>query len=801
MFFNYLKIAYRNLSKYKAYSFINISGLAVGMVCCILMLLYIQHELSYDRFHENSDKIYRIIEKYELGDAVEILPITPFPVATTLPVDYPQYVKSATRMFNFFAPSLSLKYGENSFNEKHLFFADSTFFRIFSFDLVIGNPDEVLRNPNSIVINETTAGKYFGNDNPIGKVMQYEGQIDLMVTGVVKDVPSNSHIKFDGLISLNTLEQVYPDGVPTSWYWNPCITYVLLDENTSAKVLEAELPEFVDKYFPESFKEGAELTLQPLLNVHLYSDFTFDPFVTSDIDLIYILSLVAFLVLVIASFNFVNLSTARAAKRAREVGMRKVLGALKRQLIYQFIGESILVSVLAVMLSLVAVDFIIPYFNSFAQVKLSMDLINNGVLLLGIGILVISVGFIAGVYPAFFLSSFKPVKVLKGNILNKRSKIDLRQLLVIGQFTVATIMIVSTVIAFEQLRFMRDRDLGFNQDEILLLPIYRTEMVQKYEGFKDRMLQNANVKSVTVIENIIGTGTNSGTFWVEGFPKADSYSRISVRTDFIETFDLELLAGRKYTKEFISDGKSGLLINESMLKVMEIDNPEEAIGIRVMYGPNSDGGRRITGVVKDFNFASLHEEVRPFFIVPIEENNFFNRFVAIKINMNDVKNTLAFIEENWNSTVNGKPFEFSFMNEELNKQYKSEEQFGSVVGVFSTLAIVVACLGLLGLVSFSSEQRTKEIGIRKVLGASVNSIVNLVSFEFIKLVLISNLIAWPVAYYLMTKWLQDFAYRTDIGISIFVLSLGVTLTITLGTVAYHAIKSAMSNPINSIKYE
>ncbi len=801
MFLNYLKIAYRNLSKYKAHSFINIFGLSVGMICCILMLLYIQHELSYDKFHENSENVYRIIEKYELGDAVEILPITPFPVATTLPVDYPQYVKATTRMFNFFAPSLSLKYGENSFNEKKLFFADSTFFKIFSFDLAIGNSDDVLSNPNSIVINESMAKKYFGDDDPIGKVMQYEGQLDLMVTGVVKEVPSNSHIKFDGLISLNTLTQVYPNGVPATWYWNPCITYVLLDENTSVNTLQAEMPAFVDKYFPESIKETVELTYQPLLDVHLYSDFTFDPFVTSDINLIYILSLVAFLVLLIASFNFVNLSTARASKRSREVGMRKVLGAVKNQLVYQFIGESVLISILAVVLSIIAVDFIIPYFNSFAGVKLTLDLFNNSLLILGITLLIISVGFVAGIYPAFFLSSFKPVKVLKGNTFNKRAKFGLRQMLVIGQFTVATIMIVSTVIAFDQLRFMRDRNLGFNQDEVLLLPIYRTEMVQKYEGFKDRILQNANVKGVTVIETIMGTGTNTGTFLIEGFPKAESFSRISVRTDFVETFDLELLTGRSYTKKFPSDSESAILINEAMMRFMGIDSPEEAIGKKVTYGTNANNERRVTGVVKDFNFASLHEVVRPFFIVPIKENNFFNRFVAVKINMNDVQNTLAFIEENWNSTINGKPFEFSFMNEELNKQYKSEEQFGNVVGIFSTLAIVVACLGLLGLVSFSSEQRTKEIGIRKVLGASVGSLVNLVSSEFIKLVLISNIIAWPVAYYLMTKWLEDFAYRTDIGISTFVLSLGVTLIITLGTVAYHAIKSALSNPINSIKYE
>lgn len=800
MFRNYIRIALRNISKYKAYSFINIFGLTVGMLCCILIFLFIQHELSYDDFHLNKNKIYRVTEKYTLNDETSHVGITQFPIAPTLELDYPQFVKRSTRIFNFFAPTLSLKYGENIFNESRLFFADSNFFEMFSFSLISGQPNKVLKDINTIVLTESLAKKYFGDENPLGKTIQYEGEVDLLVTGLAKDHPANSQIKFDAIISMGTVKRFFNNAMPENWYWNPCITFVEINTSADVELLHAEMPSFIKKYFPADFKIE-EVSFQPLLDIHLYSNLDSDLLETGDIELVYILSFVALLILLIASVNFINLSTARAAKRAREVGMRKVLGAHKKQLIFQFVGESLIISFIAVILAIVFTQFVIPYLNSFAEINVDLNILSNYELIAGVIILLLIVGIFGGIYPAFFLASFKPVSVLKGKILTGHKKFGIRQILVVFQFFISIIMISSTSIVFEQINYLRERKLGFNQDEIIVIPIYRTKMVQNFDSYKNLLLQNSNIRNVTVSEKIIGTGVNFGIYRVEGKDKPEPFSRILAREDFIETYDLNLIAGRTFTREYPADWKENILVNEYFVKSMNWKSPDEALGKSIYWGPNEINKRSIVGVVKDFHYESLHRQQGSFIIFPDSVSIFGNRFISAKVNMANITETIKFMEMKWNELVTTSSFEYKFLNEELDNLYKTDRKFGEVIGIFSVLAIIVASLGLLGLVSFAAEQKTKEIGIRKVMGATVPGIINLQLKEYFKLIIIANLIALPAAYYLMDSWLSDFAYKINISIIPFLYAMLFSIIVAVSIVWYQANKAATSNPIKSIRYE
>ncbi|OGU33216.1 MAG: hypothetical protein A2068_12680 [Ignavibacteria bacterium GWB2_35_6b] len=800
MFKNYFKIALRNILKYKAYSFINIFGLAIGALCCILIFLFIQHELSYDDFHKNKNTIFRVTEKYTLNDETSHVGITQFPVAPTLELDYPQYVKRTARMFNFFSPTLSLRYGDNIFNEPRLFFADSNFFEMFSFSLISGQPDKVLKDINSIVLTESLAKKYFGDENPLGKTIQYEGEVDLLITGLAEDLPGNSQIKFDAIISIGTIKRFFNNGMPTTWYWNPCITFIEMKKADEVKYLHAEMPAFIKKYFPTDFKVE-DLSFQPLPDIHLYSVLDSDLFETGDIEFVYILSFVAVLILLIACVNFINLSTARAAKRAREVGMRKVLGAHKKQLIFQFIGESLITCFIAVLIASVISQFVIPSLNSFAEINIDLNIFSNLELVGALFGLLVFVGILGGIYPAFFLASFKPASVLKGKILSGHKKIGLRQVLVVFQFLISIIMISSTAIVFEQINFLRDKKLGFNKDEIIVIPIYRTKMLQNFDTYKNFLLQNPNIKNITVGENVIGTGLNLGVYRVEGKEQPEPFSRILAREDLIETYDLKLIAGRSFTKENPADLKGSIIVNEYFVKSMNWKNPSDALGKSIYWGANDVNKRSIVGVVKDFNYESLHTKQGPFIYFPDSVSIFGNRFISAKVNMANVTETIKFMEEKWKELVTSSSFEYKFLNEEINNLYKTDKKLGDVIGIFSVLAIIVASLGLLGLVSFAAEQKTKEIGIRKVLGATVPGLINLQLKEYFKLIIVANIIALPAAYYLMDSWLSDFAYRINIGIVPFMYAMIFSIFVAVTTVWYQANKAATSNPIKSIRYE
>ncbi|MBU2492862.1 MAG: ABC transporter permease [Bacteroidetes bacterium] len=806
---NYFFIALRNIFKYKIYSLINIVGLAVGITCTILILLYVTDEISFDKFHSKADRIYRVIEYIDPAERSSSLP---FPTSEAMLTDFPNYIENSVRFFNFQTSTLTIEYApENGqrllFNEPHIFFADSTFFKVFDFKLLQGNPNEVLNKPDLVLVTKSTAQKYFGNDDPVGKRIRFEGQTELTVAGVLEDTPSNSHFKFDFIISFATLDQFGFTGNNGgfNWYWNPCWTYITLKEGVNPKTLQDQFPDFVQKYFHPAIKDLTRLELQPLTDIHLYSNLDYEIAANSDVTLVYIFGIIAVFILAIAGINFINLSTARSMKRAREVGVRKVMGALPQQLIGQFLAESVLFSLIAILLAIPFVYLFLPGLNALAAKQISFTFITSGVFWAALFSIVVLVGLVGGIYPALFLSSFQPVKVLAGKVGKLGSGAMLRKLLVVAQFAISGILIIGTIITYNQLNHLRSANLGFDKDQVLLLPIQRTPIGgQQYYQFVDRMKNSENIIQVSAGNMVMGTETQTASYIIEGKDKEIMMSTYFVEPDFGKTLGMEFIAGRDFSTEFASDtasGIGGVIINESFLKLAGW-NTDNALGKRVTG--TLEGEMRVIGVVKDFHYTSLRQPVAPFLFV-INPNSqarqFFRSFAYIRIKGNNYKNAIANIESIFKDYVPNRPFEYSFLDEKINSQYKGEDSLGKIATVFSLMAIFVACLGLFGLSSFTAEQRTKEIGIRKVVGASVGTIVMLLSKQFLILVAVANLIAWPSAFYLMNLWLSNFQTRTSIDLLPFITAAVFTFVIAFATMSFQAIKAAQANPVKSLKYE
>lgn len=806
MFNNYLKIALRNIFKHKGYSLINIVGLAIGMACCLLILLYIQDELSYDRYHENADRIYRVIEEVRLEGVGEESSSMPFPTGDTLPLEYPDAVEASVRFFNFQLPTMSVQYGtsdEKLFNEPRFFFADSAVFQVFSFEMIEGDPKKALEEPNTIVITEAMAEKYFEDEDPMGKTLRWQNGVNLRVTGVIKDVPPNSHFQFDFLGSFATLRRLFGGNLPQNWYWNPCWTYILLRDGVSADSLQAQFPALVQKYFPDSIKNKVVVKLQPLKDIHLFSHLDYEINPNSDISYIYIFSAIAVFVLLIACINFMNLATARSANRGREVGMRKVLGAYRTQLIKQFLGESMILCVIAAVLSVLIIEIVLPAFNAFSGKILSTDYFTDGSLLVGLIVITLTVGILSGIYPAFFLSGFDPVKVMKGTLERGGKSSAFRKVLVVVQFAISIVLIIGTIICFQQLNYLRNTKLGFNKDQIVMLPAYGTTLARWYERFRERILQDPHISQVAAMEDVLGAKYQTGSFIPEGTSESNMQQipLLVVTHDFIETFDMEMVSGRSFSKEFPTDITEGIIINESASKRFGW-SPEEALGKRLRQ--QNGLMLKVVGVVKDFNYASLSQPITPFVLEmprnPGQMNNRM-RYVTVRTSAADLQQTIGFLRSTWEEVVPNRSFDFFFLDDELDKLYHAEEQMGRVFGVFTILAIVIACLGLFALASFTTELRTREIGIRKVLGAQAFGIVILLSKEFAKWVLIANVIAWPVAFYIMERWLDGFAHRTIIGISTFIVAAILAFAISILTVSFQAFKAALSDPVKSLRYQ
>ncbi len=798
MLINYLKIALRNLLRHKAYSAINILGLAIGISCFMLIFLFIMDEFSYDKFHSKAGRIYRLIEKIDNEGQGEESSSAPLPVAEALQTAYPNYIESIVRFFNFQQPTLSLQVGDNKYNEKNLFFVDSTLFEIFDYKLEKGDPKTALDNPNSIILTKPMAEKLFGREDPMGKTIIFEGKYNVMVTGIFEPLPSQSHINFDCLLSYSTIYTFTGPNFGTNWVWNPAWTYILLKKGVRPADLEKEFPDFVKKNYPPIVKDQVVHYLQPLTSIHLHSDLDYEIQKNNKIATVYIFGIVGILILFIACINFMNLATARSAKRAREVGMRKVLGAERAQLIKQFIGESILISLIAVFISIFLIELLLPLFNSFSEKSLTFGFIANPFLLLILVTAGLIVGMFAGTYPAFFLSSAAPIKTLKGKYESGSRSAFLRKGLVVAQFTISSILIIGTIIIYEQLTYMQNADLGFNKEYVVVIPT-RPSMLQQIEALKNEFLRNRSVKKVTVMDEIIGQHHNTHPFHYEGLEsdKQVFFPGLIIDEDFLETFDIKIVAGRNFSKEYPRDDSLSVLINEAMVKSLGWKSPDEALGKEFR---SAFGNERVVGVVKDFNYVSLQEPIGPYFFDMVNFP-FFKRFMAVKINGADVHNTIEHLEKCWTQIAPAFPFEFSFLDENLDQLYKSQANLSKLIGYFSILAIFIACLGMFALSSFTAEQKTKEIGIRKVLGASTPGIVNLLSKEFLKLVLLANLFAWPVAYFAMNKWLDDFAFRINIQFWSFIAAAIVSIMIALMTISYQSIKAAIANPIRSLRYE
>jgi len=794
MLYNYLKIAFRNLAKQKFYSGINILGLTLGIACCLLIFLFVQHELSYDTFHAKAKRIFRV-QRVDYGTFGKI-PYVSGPYGPALAADFPDDVKATVRVMK--ANGL-LSYGDKSFNEYNLIYADSNFFQVFTFPLVQGNATTALASPNTLVLSKSLAKKYFGSENPVGKLMTMDKTDTYQVTGVMADVPSNSHLKFDLITSIQPVSRQEGFNV---WRNNSMFTYVLLANPNRVKNLEAKFPAFMDKYLGEAYKTwGGKmgLALEPLTDIYLNSGSNMDNAEHGSRSNVYIFSAIAVFILVIACINFMNLASARSVGRAKEVGVRKVLGAYKKNLITQFLSESTLLTFISVLLAVLLIILVLPYFNALAEKSLAVPFTNPLLYVFLVGIALV-VGLLAGSYPAFFLSSFQPVKVLKGHLSASAGNPVLRQALVVFQFSISIFLIVGTMVIFRQMAFMQNKNLGFNKDQVITIPLDNSEIYSRRQTFINQVKQLSGVKNVSVMSGEPGGFHDRYTFDIADKPgETWNFRTVFTDVDYVPAFAMKLAAGRNFSKSFPTDSTAAIMLNETAVKNLGW-SPQEAIGKEIMDKGLPDSikyQRKVVGVVKDYHFSSLRETIAPLAILMRNDH----RVIAVRLASGNPKPILTAIEKVYAATAPQYPFAYSFLDEEFASQYKTEQKQGQVLTIFSVLAIFIACLGLFGLASYTTEQRRKEIGIRKILGASVSGIVTLLSTDFLKLVVLANVVAWPLAWWAMHHWLQNFSYRVDIGLIIFITAGVIALLIAILTIGFQAIKVAVANPVNALRDE
>ncbi|MEJ7645543.1 MAG: ABC transporter permease [Chryseolinea sp.] len=803
MYKNYLSVFKRGLIKRKGYSFINVFGLAIGVACFLLISMYIRDEYSFDRMHAKADRIYRIHEILQSDGIGERSASQPFPVAEALVNDYGSQIEKAVRFFNFQAPTLALATIDNQkeFNESRLFLTDSTFFDVFDFPLIEGNPQKALNTTHTIVLTETMAKKYFEDEPAVGKYLKFQGNMDLLVTAVMKDIPANTHFQFDGLISLQTYDQFYDPRVPQvwHWYWNPCWTYLLLKDTRDAPVIQASLPAFVKKYFPAFVQNDVTMELFPLTDIHLKSNMDYEIQPNSSLTTIYVFASIAIFVLLIACINFINLSTARAANRAKEVGMRKTLGGQRIQLVTQFLFESTLLCVIAVVLALIMVVTVLPTFNVFAEKNIDATVLLQPFYLSLLLVLPLIVGLLSGIYPAFVLSSYNPITALKSTP-GRESGSLLRKSLVVVQFTLSIILLVGTGVAIDQLSMLQKSDTGFSRENVLMIPVTRSPVAQHFMSLRDEFLRNKNTVSVTALEEVLGAKHQVGNYLFEGYTESKPFPRLTVRHDFTKTFNIPMVAGRDFSEDVNTDDSLALVVNETFVRQMGWTSNDHAIGKKFSSKPN----HRIIGVTKDFNFTSRHQSIRPLVMELNSAPKGFDvriKYMAVRISGDDVPGTIEWLAQQWKSQIPGWPFDYFFLENDLAKLYKDENKMSKITMVFSGLSILVACLGLFGLSTFTAEQRRKEMSIRKVLGSSNTDIFFLFSKNFFGLIIIANVVAFPLAYWLMHEWLRSFAYQVNIDLKLFILSGLIAIAIAFFTICYQALKSANSNPAEVLKSE
>lgn len=807
---NYFNVALRNLFKHKFYSLINILGLSIGLTCFLMISLYVVDELSYDSFHTDANRIYRMDFSGNINGSEFITALSSAPAGPTMSEEFPE-VEESTRLRGTGNWTIRRKDEDNAYNEEDIVFADSNFFTFWNFNLLKGDPETCLERPNTLVISESTAKKIFGNDDPLGQIVVLDNDEDWEVTGVYEDMPSNSHFKFATMLSMESTEE----SKQKFWMSFNFNTYLKLQEGYDPANLEAKFPDLVQKYIGpeidqflgqtmEEFSEAgnsAGFYLFPLPDIHLQSDKLGELEANGDYKYVLIFTAIALFILILACINFMNLSTARSAGRAKEVGVRKVMGAYRSQLRKQFLTEAFLITLISIAIAYGLSFLLLDQFNTLADKLMKFEsLLSVNFILIMIGVL-ITVGFLAGSYPAFFLSKFRPVEVLKGKLNLGLKGGGLRSTLVVLQFCVSIIMLIGTSIVYQQLSYIQNKKLGFSKDHVLL--VHNPWMMgDKSESYKNEASQYASVKSATLSGFLPVPSNNNNNLWFTGpeSSQGESYvfSEFRVDHDYLSTLAIEIKEGRDFSKDFPSDS-SAILLNEAAVARLGWDDP---IGEKLStYGGSQENPTvetyTVIGVVKNFHFQSLRNSIEPLLF----ELGRSRGFLSLKIDTENIPETISYLEDKWVEFAPGQPFEYSFLDQRFNDMYESEQKLGNIFGVFAFLAIFIACLGLYGLAAFTAEQRKKEIGVRKVLGASIMSIITLLSKEFLKLVGIAFIIAAPISYYFMSEWLQDFENRTNINFMVFLLAGTIALVIAWVTMSFQSWNAARVNPVKSLKDE
>lgn len=805
---NFFLTAIRSMLKQKAYFVINVLGLAIGLTSFVFISLYVLHELSYDRFHNNYENIYRVKVEGQMSGQELNQAVTAAPMAKALLEDYPE-VENVVRIGKY--GSWLMRYENHNFNEENVLFADSTFFEIFNFKLLEGDPNKALVHPRSIILSESHAKKYFGDEDPMGKNINVEQDtVFYTVTGIIEDSPENAHFHYDMVASMTTLG----NSRSLEWVSHNHYTYIVLREGTDQAEFEAKMEQMIIKYVGPQIKQILGISiedfrdmgnsfayaLQPLKDIHLKSQIQEEMEPNGNMAYVNIFGIVAILILIIAIINFVNLATAKSSSRAKEVGIRKTIGATKSGLVYQFLGESLVLTFIATCIAIVAVALLTPGFNQLIGKSLIYDLFNNSIGLPLLLILTVFVGILAGLYPAFVLAAFQPIKVLKGSFSGGTKSKLLRSSLVVLQFVISITIIIGTVIVYRQLNYMQNKNLGFDKEELLV--VRRPDFLKnKLEPFKQELLQNAYIEGVANSRSIPGKNSysNNGT-WKENDPEKNTYLLLYnwASFEYAEVLGLELKEGRYFSREYGTDS-TAIIINEKAVEVLDLKEPVLGQNLLRPEGNGEFAKLKIIGVFKDFHTKSLHREIEPS-ILNIMPGN-WEGYLIIRLNTTNLQKTLAFVEETWNKYSADNPFNYFFFDKEYDQLYVSEVRTGKIFTVFAVLAIFIACLGLIGLITYTSAVRTKEIGIRKVHGASTFVIVKLLSIEVIKLILIATVIAWPIAYFGSQDWLQSFAHQTTIGPMIFITSTIVALLIGWLAISFKAIQVALRNPVEALKYE
>lgn len=782
---NYFKITLRNIFKHKGYAFINIAGLAIGMACCLLISIWVLDELSYDKFHENAPNLYRVEENQHYSGRVYHVTVTPYPLGPALK-DEIAGIQDAARVV--WAGGHLLRYGDKTFFESDIRGVDPSFLRMFTFPLIRGNSETALDAPFSLVISEDMADKYFPNEDPLGKIVSVNNQYEFTVTGVLKNVPHNSYLQFDFLVPYEYLNKA---GQTNEHFGsNSILTFVQLDNAASLAQVNESIFGFIRTKESQS---STDLELMPYTRIHLHAYFGFERTMGS-MGYVYIFSVIALFVLVIACINFMNLATARSAKRAKEVGLRKVVGALKGHLIRQFYGESVMFALISLLFAVAIVTLLLPAFSSLSGKELSWSVTGLSGIVFGLVGITLVTGIVAGSYPALFLSSFQPVKVMRGSLKSGAGAARFRKVLVVFQFTLSILLIIGTTVVFKQLSFMQSKKLGWDKEHLAYISL-RGDMQKSYQALKDELVRDKHVLSVSGSSHLPSNiGSNSGGARWEGKDPEQSVliGFSSVDYDYIETLGLEMVDGRTFSRDFPADRSKTFIVNQV---VADLIGKDVVVGEPFSFlGVNGE----IVGVMKDFHFQSIRDKIDPLAIIVIPERL---QFTLIRLAPGDVAASLSAVETIWQRVIPDYPLDLRFMDEQFDRMYRAESRIGTLFKYFTGLAIFIACLGLFGLASFTAEQRTREIGIRKVLGATVPQVTFLLCREFFLLVLLANVAAWPLAFYAMRKWLENYAYRTEVSLMIFVSALGLALGVALVSVFSQALRAAAASPANALKYE